>query len=165
MAANYQLEIQGIEGESQVKGFEKKIELESWSWGASQLGTFHEGGGGTGSKANIHDLMVTKKMDISSTTIMLNCWNGMHIKKAVLTLLKSSGDSMIPYYVVTLTDVIISSVQCGGGGGVGITGEMPHESVGINFRQCQIEWKTQEAGGATGKGKQYAWDVPGNKKV
>ena len=64
MAVDMILELEDIEGESKVEDFEKKIDISSFSWGASNSGSAHTGGGASGGgKGNIHDMSLTKTVD------------------------------------------------------------------------------------------------------
>ena len=73
------------------------------------------GGGGTG-KASFSDLSFTKSLDKSSPQLYLHCAQSKPIRSAVLTLRKSGGNQN-EFYTITLTDVLISSVQTGGTAG------------------------------------------------
>ena len=48
MASDYLLKLEGIKGESLDAKHKDEIEIESFSWGATQPGTFASGGGGAG---------------------------------------------------------------------------------------------------------------------
>jgi type VI secretion system secreted protein Hcp len=49
------LKIEGIEGEANDPDHKGSIEVMSWTWGATQRGTVHQGGGRAG-KSSVHDL-------------------------------------------------------------------------------------------------------------
>ena len=158
MAANYLLKVQDIDGESQIKGHENEIELQSFSWGGTQLGTWHEGGGGGGGKANVGDMSFAKLMDKASATLFQRCLIGKHIPEAKLFCLRVSGDAPIVYLEITMKKVIVSSVSWSGGG----SSELPTEMIGFNFAQVEWEWKVQEESGVAGAGNKKTWDVPKN---
>ena len=48
MAIDYFLKIKGIQGESKDAKHTNEIDIHSFSWGASQPGSFAHGSGGTG---------------------------------------------------------------------------------------------------------------------
>src|SRR4051812_19072838 len=60
------LSIDKIPGESVDKGYEKKIDLYSFSWGSMNTGTARTGGNTTTSKPELSDLVIMKKLDVSS---------------------------------------------------------------------------------------------------
>jgi type VI secretion system secreted protein Hcp len=154
MAANYFLSFEpAVEGESQQKGFEKQIEILSFSWGVSQAGGFSYGGGGGVAKANMQDLSVSFRQCAASPKLMQKCASGEHLDKAVLTALKAAGDSAAKYLEITLEDVIISSYQTGGSGD-----DVPIESMTLNFAKVTEEYFGQDdTGTAVSKG-QGIWD-------
>ena len=57
-----------IKGESadKARGAKGDIDVLAWSWGMSQSGTTHMGGGGGAGKANFQDLSFTKFVDAAS---------------------------------------------------------------------------------------------------
>ena len=64
MAVDMILELEGIIGESKVEDFKDHIDISSFSWGASNSGSAHMGGGASGGgKGNIHDMSFTKVVD------------------------------------------------------------------------------------------------------
>jgi len=124
------LKLDGIEGEVRDQDHAKEILIDSFSFGVSN--TPVAGGGGTG-KASFSDLSFTKLLDKSSPQLYLHCAQGKPIRSAVLTLRKSGGDRN-EFYVVTLTDVLVTSVQTGGA-----SSGQPTESFSLNY--TKIEWK------------------------
>ena len=59
-----------LKGESKDKAHGKEIDVLAWSWGMSQSGTMHTGGGGGSGKVNVQDLSLTKYVDKSSPELM-----------------------------------------------------------------------------------------------
>ena len=158
MAVDMFLKLGDIKGESLAVGHTEEIEVLSWSWGCSQMGTTHTGtGGGTGT-ASVQDLTISKYVDKSSPTIVQSCCQGVHMPEAVLTLRKAGGNEPVEYLKITLKEVLISSHSVGSGGGDQIA-----ESVTLNFAQFNMEYQPQDNTGAkkggvvTGK-----WNIPKN---
>ncbi|NDR59046.1 Hcp family type VI secretion system effector [Aliiruegeria sabulilitoris] len=161
MAVDMFLDIEGeIEGESQDHVHADEIDVLAWSWGMSQSGTFHVGGGGGAGKANFQDLSVTKWVDRSSPVLMLYCSNGDHFSKAVLTVRKAGKDP-VEYIVITMTDVLITSVSTGGSGGE----DRLTENVTLNFRQVEVNYKQQGPQGDVVDEKDYGWNIAENVQV
>ncbi|MCS7026204.1 MAG: type VI secretion system tube protein Hcp, partial [Bryobacteraceae bacterium] len=67
------LEIDGIKGESEDKQLRDHIELLSYSFGASQTGSFAYGGGGGTGKVQFVDFHFTKRCDKASPLLFLHC--------------------------------------------------------------------------------------------
>lgn len=154
MAANYFLKFTpDVPGESQQEGFEKQIEVLSFSWGVSQAGGFSYAGGGGVAQANVQDLSISFRQNKSSPKLMEACASGKHYDEAVLTCLRAAGDKAEKYLELTLTDVIISSYQTGGSGD-----DMPIESMSLNFAKVKSEFFTQDDKGAAESAGVGTWD-------
>lgn len=138
------LKLEGVKGESQVKGFEGQLQLLAWSWGMSQSGTTHEGTGGGASKASVQDLSLTRRVDSASPTLILSCVKGKHFPSATLTMRKAGGDAPLPYLIITLTDLIVTSVSTGSSGGE----DFQTENVSLNFAAFEYSYQPQNNKGA-----------------
>ena len=69
MASDYLLKVDGIKGESTDSKHKDEIEIESFSWGATQPGSFSTGGGGGAGKVSFQDIHFTQKYDKSSPVL------------------------------------------------------------------------------------------------
>jgi type VI secretion system secreted protein Hcp len=160
MAVDMTIKIDGIKGESKLKGHTEEVDILAWSWGLSQTGTFGGGGGGGAGKVNAQDLSITKYVDKASPELLLACSNGKHIKEAVLTVRKS-GETALEYLTVTLEKILVSSISTGGSGGE----DRLTENVTFNFAKGKVEYQEQDDNGAPKGGKvTYAWDFQQNVK-
>jgi type VI secretion system secreted protein Hcp len=163
MAVDYFLDIDGIAGESKDAGHTSKIDVLSFSWGASQPGTFGNGSGGTAGKVNMSDLSFTMQTCQATPKLMQACATGQHINKAVLYCRKSSGDGGQQDYITwTFSPVIISSYHTGGSSGA----EIPVDSVAINYGSVKFEYKKQadDSGNVTQAGS-FGWSLEKNQKL
>ena len=70
-AVDYFLKLDGIDGETKQKGHEKEIELESWSFGETNAGTFSAGGGGGAGKVSMQDFHFVMSNNKASPKLML----------------------------------------------------------------------------------------------
>ena len=157
MAVDMFIDIAEAPGESLGKGFEGKIDVLAWSWGMSQSGTTHMGGGGGAGKVNVQDLSFTKYIDKSSPKLQLLCCNGTHIKKAILTVQKA-GKVAVKYVVITIEEILVSSVSMGGSGGE----DRLTENVTLNFGKVKYEYTPQKADGTGDVAVPYTWNIPLN---
>jgi type VI secretion system secreted protein Hcp len=157
---DYFLKLDGIPGESHDSKHKNEIDIMAWSWGVQQAGTFGGGGGGGAGKASFQDLTVTKSLDKSSPLLYESCSTGKHIKSAVLVCRKAGGKQE-EYMKVTLSDVLISSVNLGGSGGDLI----PVEHVSINYAKIEVVYKEQTATGVAGAQAVFGWDVKQSAKA
>ncbi|GAC1468253.1 MAG: type VI secretion system tube protein Hcp [Gemmatimonadaceae bacterium] len=159
MAGDMFLMLDGIKGESADDKHKGEIDIESFSWGLSQSGSGNRGSGlGTG-KVDIADISIMKKVDKASPTLMLACANGKHIAKGKLTVRKA-GENPLEYLTVDLESVLVSSYQVSGANG----GEVPSESISLNFVKVKTEYWTQSEKGAKGENANFSWDVAKNIK-
>jgi type VI secretion system secreted protein Hcp len=156
-AADYLLEIDGIKGESSDTTFPESLEVESWSFGVSS--TNSPTGGGAG-KATFKEFTITKRMDKSSPLLYLSCASGTHIANAVLHCRKTSNTGQVEYYKVTMTDIVISSVQTSGG-----PGGLPTESFSLNYAKIEWRYTPDSRDGTPAQPVVAGWDLATNKKL
>src|SRR5712692_11221584 len=98
MAVDMFIKIGDIKGESVDHAHKEEIDVLSWSWGLSQQGTMHQGGGGGAGKVNVQDLSFTKFVDKASPNLYKFCCSGKHYPEATLTMRKA-GDKPLEYLV------------------------------------------------------------------
>jgi type VI secretion system secreted protein Hcp len=155
------LKIDGIKGESTDSKHKDEIEIESFSWGATQPGTFASGGGGGAGKVSFQDIHFTTKVNAASPNLLLACATGMHIKSATLTVRKAGKDQQ-EFYIVKMTDNLVSSYQSGGSEG---SNALPVDQFSLNFAKIEFEYKSQKPDGTLGAPVKGGWDLKANKKV
>jgi type VI secretion system secreted protein Hcp len=160
MAVDMFMKVKGIDGEARDKTHGGSIDVLAWSWGMSQSGSTHVGGGGGAGKVNVQDLSFTKYIDKSSTELMLACCNGKHIPEAKLTIRKA-GENPLEYLIITMSDVMVTSVSTGGSGGE----DRLTENVTLNFAKVNVEYTEQTAKGTGGAKPKMGWNIAENVKV
>ena len=161
MAVDLYLKIDGIKGECQKKGHEGEIDILSFSYGATQSGSFHSGGAGGGSgKAEIRDISIMKQVDKSSPDLFKYCASGKHLKEVIIYSQKAGdGDKPLTYYTIKLEDAIVSSVDNSGAGG----GDAIMETVTFNTAKFSFEYQAQgKDGGKDGGAVKASYDVRQN---
>jgi type VI secretion system secreted protein Hcp len=160
MATDMFLKIEGVDGESRDSEHKGEIDVLAWSWGLSQSGTTHMGGGGGAGKVNVQDISVTKWVDKSSANLMKYCCNGKHFKEALLTVRKA-GEKPLEYVKIKMNDLIISSVSTGGSGGE----DRLTENVTLNFGKVGFEYQPQKDDGSKDGGAiPMVWNIKENKE-
>jgi len=160
-AVDYYLKIEGVDGESADSKHKGSIDIESFSWGASQGGSFSSGGGGGAGKVSMQDFHFVMKVNKASPKLMLACATGQHIKKAVLIARKAGKDQQ-EYMKVTMSDILVSSFQTGGSEG---SNTLPTDQISLNFAKIEFEYKEQKADGTLGGSIKAGYDVKANKAV
>jgi len=160
-AVDYFLKIEGVDGESTDDKHKGEIDIESFSWGASQTGAHSGGGGGGAGKVSMQDFHFVMHVNKASAKLMLACASGEHIKKAVLTCRKAGKDQQ-EYLKVTMSDLLVSSYQTGGSSHGSI---LPTDQISINFAKIEFEYKPQKPDGSLDSAVKAGWDVKANKKT
>ena len=151
------MKIGSLKGESRDSTHKEEIDVLAWSWGMSNSGTTHTGGGGGSGKVNVQDISFTKYVDKSSPDLMLSCCNGKHFPEAKLTVRKA-GEKPLEYIIITMTEVMITSVSTGGSGGE----DRLTENVSLNFAKVKVDYKEQLPSGGAGASPTMTWDIAGN---
>ena len=104
MAVDMFIKLDGIKGESRDAKHKGEIDVLAWSWGLSNSGTMHMGGGGGAGKANVQDISFTKYVDAGSADLQLSCANGKHLKSAKLVVRKA-GETPLEYIIIELGEM------------------------------------------------------------
>lgn len=157
-SVDYFLKLDGIDGESTDDRHRGEIEILSFSWGAKIAGAHGTGGGGGAGKVSFQDLHFTATSSKASPKLFLSTATGQHIKEAVLTVRKS-GERQDDYYIVKLSDVLVSSYQAGGAQG----GDLPSDQVSLSFAKIEFSYTPQNADGRPGTLVKACYDVKSNK--
>jgi type VI secretion system secreted protein Hcp len=160
MAVDMFMKLEGIKGESKDKSHKDAIDVLAWSWGVSNAGSAHTGGGAGSGKANFQDLSFTKFVDLSSGSLLLACANGKHISKATLVVRKA-GENPLEYININLSEVFVTSVHTGGSGGE----DRLTENVTLNFGKIDFEYKEQQSTGGAGGTSPFKWNITENTKM
>ncbi|MCF7699892.1 Hcp family type VI secretion system effector [Loktanella sp. M215] len=150
-----------VPGESQsgTKAHAKGcIDVLAWSWGVSNSGTTHMGGGSGAGKANFQDLSVTSWYEKSTHELMKSCSKGTHHGEITLVCRKA-GDKPLEYINYILKDCIITSVSTGGSGGE----DRLTVNFSINFGAFDIKYVEQDKKGGTASEVPFAFDIAANE--
>ena len=160
MAMDQFIKIGALKGESVDHKHKDSIDVLAWSWGLSNSGSTHAGTGSGAGKVNVQDLSFTKWVDVSSPELMLAACNGKHFPDAKLTVRKA-GENPLEYLIITMEDVIITSVSTGGSGGE----DRLTENVSVNFGAVKVNYTQQTETGAPGAQPKMGWNIATNKAV
>jgi len=160
MAVDIFLKLTDIKGESKDHKHKDEIDIHSYSWGMTQIGSFGAGGGGGTGKVNVHDITLTKNLDKATNVLYLRCASGKHIPEGILTVRKA-GEKPLEYLKITFNDIIVSSSQTAGHSG----GDTVQETLSLNFSKVKIEYQEQKADGTGHPATTFGWDVKANQKI
>ncbi|GLP96844.1 Hcp family type VI secretion system effector [Paraferrimonas sedimenticola] len=160
MAMDMFFKIEGIEGESEDDTHGGEIDVLAWSWGCSQSGSTHIGGGSGSGKVNVQDISFTKWIDSASHNLLRHCCNGKHIASATLVCRKAGGDDPLEYITIEFEDLIVTSVSTGGSGGE----DKLTENISLNFARFHFKYKPQTEDGGEEAEKEVKFDIKANKQ-
>lgn len=106
-----------IEGDCTIKGHEKKIIVESMSWGAdAAVATTSQGSGQTFGGSEVHEIQLTKSVNFSSPKLFNHCAQGLEIRDIEIQVLASGTQINKPILTYKLSGVLVTRLSCGGGG-------------------------------------------------
>jgi type VI secretion system secreted protein Hcp len=155
------LKIDGIDGESKDSKHPSELELDSWSWGETNAGSFASYGGGGSGKVSMQDFHFVINAGKHSPKVMQHCATGEHIGSGTLTCRKA-GTEQQEFLKIKFTDLLISSYQ------VGATKHgdvLPTDQISFNFAKIEFEYKPQDEKGNLGGAIKAGYDLKANKKI
>jgi type VI secretion system secreted protein Hcp len=158
---DYFLKFDGIKGESADAKHKDEIDIESWSWGESNVGGAPSRGGASAGKVSMQDFHFVMRLNRASPALMKACATGEHIKLATLTARKA-GKEQQEYLTFKFHDVLVSSFQTGGAGHADV---VPIDQVSLNFAKIEVEYKPQKPDGTLAPGAQFGFDLKANKAL
>ena len=156
MAADIYAKIGDIKGESIDAKHRDEIEVLSFSWGVASSGPADAGGGRAG-KPDFHDLSFVHLVDKASPRLLEACATGMHVKEATLTHRKAGRDQH-EYLIVKMSDVRITAVAHGGGGG-----QASPETVSLAFAKVDFQYRPQKPDGSLDDAVHFKYDIKANR--
>ncbi len=136
------VEIEGIEGESTAPGHRGSIEVQSWSWGVSQMATGGGGGGGgaVGRELKGHVTLI-KRIDKASPLLCKRCVDGTPLPLVIVQLTRADGQTYLKY---ELKNVMVSSIVHGGD----LDGDgAPDETLELTFDGAKLTYTQFDATG------------------
>lgn len=139
-----------IVGGSSVQGFEGCIEALDLQWGVSNNSSAVPGGGGGAGITSFDSLTFQKLADSASSGLFLATATGLHIPSVNITVASLSpgnNATATPVYEIEAGDVLVNLFSF-----AGKQGDLPTESVGLDFRTLSI----------TANGATYCFDLATN---
>ena len=142
-----------IAGESKKTGKEGQTEIDRFSFGARQPGSFGQhSGGGTG-KVSFSDIQFSTAASKLTPNIFKAMGNHEACSEIVLSARKGVGDKQEDYLVVTLTNAVITNYDLQ----VSEIGP-PTVSGSINYQKVKIQYKEQKDDQSLGPWVEYEFD-------
>jgi len=146
-----------IKGDSVVSGYTDQIEVNSFQMGVGV--TIATGAGGQqASKPNVSEITVSKYLEKSSPTLVLDLNQGTKLTDATFSFVTTGGGgSPLLYYTVFLEDVFVTGYSVSSGG------DRPSESLSLHFGK--IHWTYYPVAGSTANPETSGWDYVANVKL
>jgi type VI secretion system secreted protein Hcp len=159
MAINLFMKVEGADGECANAKHKNWVDIDSFSWGASQESTMHVGGGGGAGKVTFQNLTVVAPVDKAYPTMLIKCASGDHISNVKIVGCKAGGDEL-EYYKITLEDVMVTGVNVTGSEGAQVI-------VSYSFQAAKVktEYTVQTEKGGKGATSEFGWDIKKNTKT
>lgn len=162
MAMDCYLMIDGVEGEATKAGFEGWIEIDNFSWGASNPTTIGSGTtGAAGGRVSLSSFSFMKRSDKTSAEIFKNCCTGTHFNKATLKMMKATGDTPMEFITYDFTEVYVDSVSWS----ATRSDNEPAEAVSFSFGKIEVSYMPQTATGSSASPIRTGWDVTTGKAI
>jgi type VI secretion system secreted protein Hcp len=110
------------------------FEVLAFSWGASNSGSLHQGGGGSAGKANFQDVSLTRYTDAFTPDLVAAVATGNTFDSATLTFTPRGGRTPL---VLTMTQVLVTSLSLGGSSG---ERQELTENLSLNFAKLTVSY-------------------------
>jgi type VI secretion system secreted protein Hcp len=160
--ADMYLKIDGIPGEATDADHKDWIEIHSFNHSITQTAsaTSSSAGGGTTSRTNHADFVVTHLVDKASPKLYEAASSGKHINNVSIELFRAAGDKRVKYMEITLGQVVISNVAPSS------NGDFPAESVSLNYGTIKWVYTLQKRSDGSPSGSTTGgWDLTQHKTI
>jgi type VI secretion system secreted protein Hcp len=168
------LKLDGIQGESLVRGHEKETVVLSIEQAIDATVISGVGGGSSVGKTTFSGLRFRKPLDKGSIPIMLACASGKHIKSALFTFRRAGTNH--DFYTIGLEDVLVTHTaqRAGDGAQYPLSFDTLSQSTDatdfledITLRYGKIRWAYVPIGpnGLAAPKVTGGWSVATNKKI
>lgn len=153
------IKLPDVKGQTQVTGHVNELEVDSFQFGVgvgvTTASTNQERATG---KASFSEVTVTRVSDSATPQLLQKLAAGQVFKgDTVISFVREDGNALLKLIVVTLTDVILSSVSLSSGG------DLPSESISLNYAKIKVDYtKQKEEGGQEGVAP-FGWDISKNE--
>ncbi len=151
------LKIDDVKGEATHDIHQDEIDVLAWSFSGTSSATTHLGAGGGAGTPTVQDLLIVKWIDAATPPILMQMLNGRHFDEAILSVGRAgakggAGD----YFVITMQNVIVTSVSTGGSVG----DDRLTENITLNFASfCVSYTQTAEDGSLIGGPSDACYDI------
>lgn len=148
-----------IKGEAAAVDHDEQIVVHGWTWGMTQqvAAGLPTGGGGSagqaGKRRSLRPLIVYKRLDKASTSLMSVLGSNDSVRTAVLAMRKA-GEGQQDFFTVTLTDGRVVDLDYAADEHGNVV-----EQVTFAFAKIEIEYRPQTSTGGRGGSSTFMIDA------
>lgn len=129
---DYFLKIDGIKGESQNSRHPDEIEILSWSWGCSQSAS--------DGSVDAHDFLLWQRHSRTTPLLAEALLTKKELTSATLVGELQTSQEPVPYLIIRMKPVYITSYQTGGSSG----DVVPVDQISMNYTEIKYEYRTYD---------------------
>jgi type VI secretion system secreted protein Hcp len=142
---------QQIPGDVTAAGFAGDIQLNSTQWGVGKAVSSANGTGGNSGNVAISDLVITKTLDKATPKLFDQALNG--VAAPEVDILFVAPNTTQPYMEIILNNVLVSGYT------MNSSGDVPTESMTLNFTKVQFVYTAQNPAGGTNVITSLPWNI------
>lgn len=134
------------------------IEISSFSWAVNNSANIAAGSGAAAGRAAFSSFTVTKRFDVASPSLFLQCCLGKHFSGAQVVLAKAGGNQLpLEFINFTFKEVFVENLAWNGAAHNG--DDTPVEVLSFAFGSVQVSYTEQSITGAAGQTPAAGWDI------
>lgn len=154
------LDLGKIKGNCQLKGFEDKVQCNSFQLAAAMpLATNISNTERTVGKPQLSAMQMSKFTDLATPDLFQACVNGKPIDQVVLTIGRNQNDGTVMEHVkYTMKEVLVSNLITAGGG----PHAMPTDAFDLSFSEIAIEYLAQKSDSTKQGTSSASWNLKTN---
>lgn len=148
------LKLDGIAGDSMLKGFEDWIELSEFSWGAENMAAGRGGRGRGPGRLRSLDGDLSAPTSQASPLLLKSAVTGKVISSGQVVVTRATEGGLAQFIKLALTDVLVDSYKIDV-----TTGGLPTDSAQLRFQRITFSYYPQGPDGAMGSPVVVQWDT------
>jgi type VI secretion system secreted protein Hcp len=140
-----------------------EIDLTGYSFSVTNpsSGSASSGGGGASGRAVFDDIVISKRLDSSSPTLMVRTAEGRHIPRAVVFVERLGHEGPPEIARIDLTDVLLTAITSHSD----VDSQFPTEEIHMSFGRIEWRYTPQNPDGSAGAPVSGGWDVRLNRAL
>lgn len=154
------LKIPGINGQSTIAGHEKTLEVMTLSYAMSiAVSTGMTNSERIVGRPNFSEINFQRVSDSATPLLMMACATGKIVAEdTVLTIARLDNNVVLPLFIFTLKDVVISNLSMSASGS-----DVPYESFSLSYSHIKIDYHVEATAGNDAGGTHFLFNVATNK--